>query len=158
MNVGEKTLLINKDINVVIGDLKQLTRNPKIVEDFNKNYVFYGEINGNCFKYGTDRLLQGGLLYTPEIHGEIFEENNKTIIKMEICTSFFTILCNIFLLALGISYIIKFLTVLSEQNKYYIIFAIVLILFLPIFSFINYSFQLKEIINDFYLYKDGYYD
>ena len=157
MNIGEKTLLINKDINVVISDLKKLTRNPKIVEDFNKNYVFYGEINGNCFKYGTDRLLQGGLLYTPEIHGEIFEENNKTIIKMKIRTSFFTILCNIVVLIFAITHTIKSLAILSGNNRYIIIVP-VLLFFIPAFSFINYHFQLKEILNDLNLYRDGYYD
>jgi hypothetical protein len=129
-------------------------------EEFNnKLEIFYGKINDRIFNFYSEHK-NNSKLDSPELHGELFERNNnETLIKIDISASFFHILLNIFWGVFAIHMIITIIIPKwQERNIYLNIFILIIAFIFPIMDFGYYFYNLKNMIDDFYLYNEGFYD
>ncbi|MDR2719059.1 MAG: hypothetical protein LBB89_13475 [Treponema sp.] len=160
MQVGTKIVTINRNLDRVRNDFIKLTvksRSEKEKSDCFK--LFYGKIIGNNFNYYCSKFGSGNL-NTPELSGELFEKSNgETLIIIRIKASFGHIFINI-VYAIWMIYFIfyKLLKDWSKTSIYSNIFILIMLFMFPIIQIGYYLYCLKEMINDFNLYNEGYYD
>jgi hypothetical protein len=159
MKIGTKYIIINKNIKLVQNDLTKLTGNSRLEDFSNKLEIFYGEINGRFFKFYCENKNYSRLA-TPELQGEIFERNNnKTLIKVNIFVPFLHIILNIFWIIFAVyEIIIPIITKWKNNNIFLNILLIIISFIYPIMDCGYYFYNLKNMLDDFYLYDEGYYD
>jgi hypothetical protein len=143
----KKEIIIFKSKNEVYNDLSRLTEKT---ENFNGLGIFYGEIEIDSFSYSNWRSISLFSI-SPTIKGEIIEKNEKeTIIKLKVDFPIVELIIWGFCISL-------YLLVFSKEDyNLNIINMIISIMF--IIHWIIYIYNFRVIINDFELYKDGYFD
>ena len=156
MKIWTKNILLNRNIDKVKYDFRKLTGNSGLDDVKNKFELFYGEINEEHFKYYCIPTR----LDTPVLEGEFFcESESKTIMKIRIHASFWkTILFGSFFIFSIYFTITELPRILSEMNIFWRIFSTLVIFMAPMMNFGYYFYNLKSMIDDFYLYNQGFYD
>jgi hypothetical protein len=156
MRISTKYITINKNIDKTRNDLIKITRKPG--KHYYKNWwkngyrIFFGCISNNNFEF---HCLKSGKLDTPVLYGELMEKNiDETILKIDIHASKFHIVINIIWIIIILSMVLK--DIIWGSNK--AVFMILFIFLLPVMDYSYYFYNLKEMLNDLNLYKNGYYD
>ena len=150
MKIGTKYVLINKNIERVKYDFIKLF----YIRGDDENKIFYGKINENNFIYYN----RNSRMNTPKLHGELIKNNSETLIKINIFISSFVIIMNLLLFISAVYITIKMIPLWSEKSKYYIIFSLGIIFIVSIGKLIYYFKKSEIMIEDFYLYNEGFYD
>ena len=156
MKIGVKSLIINKNINAVKEDLIKLTEIRGALRSNEKFEVFWGNITGNNFIF----YCKNSRLQTPELRGELFEmNNNETLIRIDIIFSTFEIMMYILWYIFAIyMFFLKLLPKWSGNSIYHNIFFVIFLFFFPIVLFCFYLYNLKNMMDNFYIYNEGSYD
>jgi hypothetical protein len=157
MNIGTKYILVNKQLEQVKNDFKKLTGHTRPEDISNKLEIFYENINENKFKFYSG---SNSRLASPILRGEFIKKNNnQTLIKIKMTMLVIDILLIIFLIVFfGYLLIPIIISKWQERNIYLNIFLIILGFSLPIINCGHYFYHLINMINDFNLYTEGYYD
>jgi hypothetical protein len=144
MKIGNKKILINKNINNVIDDFKILIGDSI----FDENKIFYGKIDGNNFIFNC--MNKHTNFDVPIFKGEFSSKNDEqTIININIHASIIIAVFNVLLIIYFI-----YLIVTNWNNKLFIATGFIL----PIANYSFYLYNLKKMIKYFYLYNEGYYN
>jgi hypothetical protein len=159
MKIGTKYINVDRDVDKVSNDLRKITGKSGREEFSDKLEMFYGELDGRKFHFYCEK---GWFMkaVTPELYGELQESNNnETVIKIDIMAPLSTFIRSIFVLICATCFVV--ITVIPrwyQNNLFSNIFKIIAAFIYPVKNFGCYFYTLKNMLDDFYLYRDGYYD
>ena len=150
MKIGKTKIIINNNINKVKNDFEKLTSN-----DHSK--YFNGEINDNYFHF---TYISTARFAAPELEGELIEnEHNKTTINLNIIFPNLYFIINIFwLLIFIILFFTNIFSIWPEQSFLSKLFLIFVVFGFPIINCIYFKYALNNMIIDFSLYENGFFD
>jgi hypothetical protein len=153
MKIGKYYIKINKNINKVREDLIRMTRIKGSSISKHVFDVFWGNINEYSFKFYCKNRFQN-----PELHGQLIEDNeNKTLIKINIVISFFDSIVIVILLIFAFYMLIYKIIPEWSENIQLNIFIIFLLFGIPIIRFCIFLYYANDMIKYFKLYNKGYY-
>jgi hypothetical protein len=159
MKIGTKYINVDRDVDKVSSDLLKITGKSGREEFSDKLEMFYGELDGRDFHFSCEKGWFTKAA-SPELYGELQEaNNNETVIKIDIMAPLFTFIRSIFVLICTTCFVV--ITVIPQWHKNNLfsnIITIIVAFIYPVKNFGCYFYTLKNMLDDFYLYRDGYYD
>ncbi|MCL2411874.1 MAG: hypothetical protein FWC97_09565 [Treponema sp.] len=158
MVIEKKSILLNRNINQVKKNLKEMTRNIGLFEEEDDEKIFMGKINENYFKISRNKIFTSRLPI-PELHGELIENDNKTKINYNLTAPLFYIIFDIIYIIIVLYIIVtKLIPAWSNVSIFFNIFFMIVLFILPLFHCFYYFSDMKKLLEEFNLCVEGQYN